>query len=187
MITQELPVAIKKTPDRERLFTDLYEKTFPTVARFVSNRRGSLQEAKDIFQDALVIFYEKMVQGKLEVTLTDERYLLGISKHLWIRKFKQDSKHVLLDEHESAIKIPGDYFEEVHYNDHLITAFLKSAGKKCMELLTAFYYHNYSMKEIIRAFRYGSERSATVQKFKCLEKVRDRVKEKSMDYESFTE
>ena len=186
MITTELSVASRSTFQRERLFIDLYETAFPMVARFVSNRRGSLQHAKDIFQDALVIFYEKVSKEKFEI-VSHEAYVLGIAKHLWMRTFKEDSKNIFLDELESAIVLPDDYFKKPAYSESLMSNFLMTAGRKCMELLTAFYYHNYSMKEITEAFGYGSERSATVQKFKCLEKVRDVVKEKSMDYESFTE
>lgn len=188
MITiTELPVAGRGVVQRKKLFTELYETAFPMVARFVSNRRGSLQDAKDIFQDALVIFYEKLSHKRVEIEVPDEAYVLGIAKHLWMRKYKNDSKNIFLDELESTITLPDDYFQTPGYSEKLISNFLMTAGKRCMELLTAFYYHNYSMKEITRVFGYGSERSATVQKFKCLEKVRDVVKEKSLDYESFTE
>jgi hypothetical protein len=56
-----------------------------------------------------------------------------------------------------------------------------------MELLHAFYYNRQSMDEITDRFGYSSAHSATVQKFKCLEKMRDTVKEKSLRYEDFTE
>jgi len=45
-----------------------------------------------------------------------------------------------------------------------------------MDLLQAFYYFKTPMREIAEEFGYRSERSATVQKYKCLEKVRDTVK-----------
>jgi predicted DNA-binding protein YlxM (UPF0122 family) len=56
-----------------------------------------------------------------------------------------------------------------------------------MELLRAFYYDKLSMRKIAGQFDFNSERSATVQKYKCLEKVRDIVKEKSLTYEDFLE
>src|SRR5690349_10285755 len=123
MITTELPVASRGTVQREKLFIELYEKTFPMVARFVSNRRGSLQDAKDIFQDALVIFYEKRTQGKFE-TVSDEAYVLGISKHLWIRKFKAESRNIFLDEFESTIELPVDHSPTLAYSENLISNFL---------------------------------------------------------------
>src|SRR5688572_32577272 len=87
---------------REKRFTELYESAFPMVATFVSNRNGSFQEAKDIFQDALVIFYENAVGGKLPPTSSEDAYVLGIAKHLWIRKFNRDKSTISLDDMERA-------------------------------------------------------------------------------------
>jgi hypothetical protein len=56
-----------------------------------------------------------------------------------------------------------------------------------MELLQAFYYDKLPMNTIAGLFGFGGERSATVQKYKCLEKVRDIVKDKSLTYEDFLE
>jgi DNA-directed RNA polymerase specialized sigma24 family protein len=181
-----MPKAIGSTSDaiRENLFTRLYEQAFPLVAKFISNRNGTFQHARDIFQDALVIFYEKQQQG-LHVKLSDEAYVLGIAKHLWFRKYQMERSIVSLSAVEAAITIPDDYFPEVESNRLL--QFLKLAGKKCMELLQSFYYHGSPIKEITKKYSYGSERSATVQKFKCLEKVRDHVREKSLHYEDFTQ
>ncbi len=44
---------------REEGFRETYERAFPVVARFVSKMNGSFQDAKDIFHDAMIIFFEK--------------------------------------------------------------------------------------------------------------------------------
>ncbi len=184
MVVAVIPVNTT-AEQRERLFTELYENTFPSVARFVSHRNGSLQDAKDIFQDALVIFFEKSMEGDLKINISDEAYVLGIAKHLWIRKFNRNKNNISLSEIESAITIPEDFYPGIESNKLL--NLVELAGKKCMELLKAFYYDKSSAREIAQTFGYSSEHSATVQKFKCLEKMRDVVKEKSMNYEDFTE
>ncbi|HEY8935628.1 MAG TPA: sigma-70 family RNA polymerase sigma factor [Cyclobacteriaceae bacterium] len=184
MMTLEVPVLINTVAEREEFFIKLYKQVFPGVAEFISKRNGTLTDAKDIFQDALVIFYEKMLDGKLE-GISQEAYLFGITKHLWLRKFKHDKKNISLSDFESAITIPEDYFPEVRSN--VLLKFLEQTGKKCMELLTAFYYHKQSMQKITRGFGYTSERSTTVQKYKCMEKIRDKITEKSLHYEDFIE
>jgi DNA-directed RNA polymerase specialized sigma24 family protein len=169
---------------RRQLFENLYKDAFPMVSRFVSIHQGSFQDAKDIFQDALVIYYEKLNEG-LQIQTTDTAYVLGIAKHLWIRKFNREKELVSLDDYEAAIVIPIDYYPSIETNKLL--ALLHQAGKKCMDLLKAFYYDKQSTDEVVKNFDYSSHHSATVQKFKCLEKMRDTVKEKSMHYEDFTE
>lgn len=171
--------------ERANIFEKLYEQVFPAVARFVSKMGGSLDDAKDIFQDALVIFYEKNADPDFTISISQEAYIMGISKHLWLRKLNKDNRHVQLDDYEKEISIPADYFPD--HNSTLLLKFLERAGKKCMDLLRAFYYEKLSMKELAQTMGYSTERSATVQKYKCLEKVRDTIKQKSIGYEDFVE
>ena len=170
--------------DRNRAFRQLYEEAFAPVARFVCRMGGSYPDAKDIFHDALIILYEKVVEGELSLQSSVNAYVLGICKHLWMRQYRQDQHQLPLSEVEAVITIPEDYPEEKTPRN-TIRKVLEFAGQKCMELLQAFYYHRNSMQEIAQQFGYTSSRSATVQKFKCLEKVRSKVKENQLDYEAF--
>lgn len=175
---------IKLELGREQFFTELYEHVFPAVARFIRKQHGSIDDAKDVFHDALIIFYEKKVAGKLEISLTEEAYVFGIVKHLWAKKTK-DTRKILLSEEESFIDIAEDL--ETTPNANSVVAFLKLSGEKCMALLQAFYYDKKPLDHIKSTFGFSSVRSATVQKFKCLEKIRELVKNKSKQYEDFVE
>ena len=172
---------IRIPEERALLFAQLYEETFPKVAKFVANRGGTFDDAKDIFHDALVILYEKSSDEKL-VFESPERYLVGIAKHLWIRKFNDDHKKVGLDEMEKTITIPEDYFES---EESRLTSLLELTGRKCLQLLRAFYYDSLSLEQIKTAFGFSNAHSASAQKFKCIEKMRNIIQEKSMGYEDF--
>ncbi|MDN5201946.1 sigma-70 family RNA polymerase sigma factor [Fulvivirgaceae bacterium BMA10] len=170
---------------REALFTELYEKTFPQVARYVSKMGGSFEEAKDTFQDALILYYEKTATGSAEPVVNDSAYLMGIVKHLWTKKFKANIKNTTLSGITDDIKLV--ITKEESPSPERLVKFLKVAGKKCLDILKAFYYDKQPMVEVADTFGFSSVRSATVQKYKCLEKVRDNVKQKSLAYEDFFE
>jgi len=183
------PVLLKETTpamthgERDQLFEELYITAFPVVARFVRKMNGSLDDASDLFQDALVIYCEKIADPNFTTYISAEAYILGISKHLWIRKYTHDRRRVSLDAMESSITIPNDYDPEV---DSLqLLKLLATTGKKCMELLQAFYYEKISMKTLAGKFGFGTERSATVQKYKCIEKIRETIQQQSASYEDF--
>src|SRR6187402_2940523 len=118
---------------RDKFFESLYEDVFPAVATFVSHRNGSLQDAKDIFHDALIILYEKMRDHTLPEEVSHNRYLIGIAKHVWIRKFNRDKSSVPLDETEALITISDDYFPSP--DDQKLLKFLEQTGKRCLEML----------------------------------------------------
>jgi DNA-directed RNA polymerase specialized sigma24 family protein len=170
-----------KTVNRDQLLMELYKGAFPGVAKYVAKMGGSVDDAKDVFQDALVIYYEKIIAGNL-VIANSKGYLLGIAKHLWLKKFKEQRNNLPLDNSwEQADE------REQHISNNKVLLFLETAGKRCMELLSAFYYHKLPMKDAAELFGYAGERSVTVQKYKCLEKVRETVKERSLAYEDFVE
>ena len=70
-------ILISTVEQREELFIELYKSVFPSVARYVSKLGGSFEEAKDIFQDALMIYYEKALLSNTDIANSDKAYLAG--------------------------------------------------------------------------------------------------------------
>ncbi|HEY9533595.1 MAG TPA: sigma-70 family RNA polymerase sigma factor, partial [Mucilaginibacter sp.] len=50
-----------RSKQRQELFISLYKSAFPAVAKYVSRLGGSFDETRDVFQDALVVYYEKKI------------------------------------------------------------------------------------------------------------------------------
>jgi DNA-directed RNA polymerase specialized sigma24 family protein len=171
--------------EREQRFMALYKKAFPAVAKYVSKMGGSFDEAKDIFQDALVIYYEKTVIGSIVLQTNEQAYLLGIAKHLWAKRFRECIQHTTLDTGLDNYDLMVD--ENKQPSPAKLLHYLETAGQKCMEILKAFYYDNLPVNQIASLFGYSGVRSATVQKYKCMEKVRETIKEQSLAYEDFIE
>src|ERR1700739_4226158 len=172
-------IIVKTAADREQLFIKLYKDVFPAVARYVSKMGGTFDEAKDIFQDALVIWYEKAASDCFILRNDEKAYLFGISKNLWLKKHRQNTQHIPLDGFDAESE------EAAELSDSKILNFLQTAGKKCMDLLRSFYYDQLPLNDIAETYGFSGVRSATVQKYKCLEKVRETVKEKALTYEDF--
>lgn len=184
METLEMPVS-NAVQNRDNYFEALYEQCFPIVARFVSSRKGSLQDAKDIFHDALIIYHEKSLKEGFRIEVSPEAYVLGISRNLWARKFDEVWLHDSVDDHASAFAVSEDFHPNV--NENFLLHLLEKAGKKCLSLLMSFYFEKANMSQLKERFGFSSERSATVQKYKCIEKIRETIKQKSLHYEDFLE
>lgn len=178
-MTQLEPIIQQRQKNREALFTHLYREVFPAVAAYISKKGGTLDQARDIFQEGLIIFYEKVIIDGFETELTNKAYLFGISRNLWIKSFNRQMKMEPVDQLDLAEKT-----ENLPSTDQLLE-YLKAAGQKCLDLLQSFYYEKLPMKALAERFGYTNDRSATVQKYKCLEKVREEIKSKSLNYEDF--
>lgn len=167
------------TLSRSETITEWYVEVFPLVAIYVQRKGGNLEEAKEIFQDAIVLYYEKLALSDFNPEKTDAAYLMGIAKNRWFKYCSERTFH----EDPSQIDIAEE--KEKEPITRKLMHFLRQSGEKCMDILQAFYYEKLTMIQVADRFGYMSERSATVQKYKCLEKVRDNVKLKSLSYEDF--
>ncbi|MNQ89616.1 Sigma-70 region 2 [compost metagenome] len=184
-----IPTIEKQKTDRQERLIWLYQDAFPLVASYISRMGGSFEEAKDLFQDALIIYYEKIERNDMELQYTEKSYLMGIARHLWNKRYKESSRQVSLEQFGT------DFDEELNLRESgaeeisapRLLKLLQTAGKRCMELLSAFYYERMDMKELGERFGFSGARSATAQKFKCLEKVKETVKQKSLRYEDILE
>lgn len=169
---------------REALFTRLYLDAFPATAAFITKRGGTLEQTKDLFQDALIIYYEQVHTAGVEVKASEKAYLLGIAKHLWYGKVREAAGSERLDNIDTSLLTET---KEPIMSNHKLLTFLETAGERCMEMLKAFYYDKWSLAKISERFGFSGTRSATVQKYKCLERVREEVKERKLEYADFTE
>jgi len=164
---------------RSGIIEGWYIEVFPLFAVYVQRKGGNLEEAKEVFQEAIVLYYEKLVSSGFCPEKTEEAYLLGTARNRWLKYCSKRNFHVGLaniDKEEEKERGPITQ-KLLHY--------LELTGKKCMDMLQAFYYEKMTMVQLAKRFGYKSERSATVQKHKCLEKVRDEIKHKSLCYEDF--
>jgi RNA polymerase sigma factor (sigma-70 family) len=162
--------------DRERALTQLYRRAFPAVRRLVQRQGGAAQDAQDVFQDALVVFYEQAVGGTLELTASASTYLVSIARHRWQHELRRRARlpHETLPDDleplatEESAASPESSFAVLDYVERL--------GARCRDMLLNFYYFQQPLAQIAAANGYRSVRSATVQKFKCLERLRASVR-----------
>jgi len=159
------------------IFNDLYEYEFPKVVKLIINNSGSVDAAKDVFQDALVILIEKVYTNKLDLTCTISTYLYSICRFLWMDQLRQNKREIPLKDDYSHLfaDITITEFENTPdiYED--VNNAIEILGDPCKQLLECFYYKNLSWDEIASSLGYANAASARNQKYKCLERIRSKV------------
>ena len=165
--------------DRKAIET-IYRENYNMVQALVLKNSGTIDDAKDIFQEALITYYEKVVYDQLTLTSSLSTYLMGICKNLWRQELDKRARKTWLS--DAAVDEIG---EEVIVDDEQPTAtlmaFVEQLGETCRSLLVSFYYFGQRLEQIAEQHGYRTVRSATVQKFKCLERLRKAVSHLSID------
>ena len=175
-IDKEINWSAELRANRERALAGIYKKTFPMVSHFVRRNRGSEQDAKDLFHDALIIFYEKAIDGKLVLTASVTTYLVSICRNLWLRELDKRQRSQSLDDDQADVTLLPDEREIIsNPASPSLSEYVERLGDKCRDMLVSFYYFRQSLEQIAEKHHYRNVRSATVQKFKCLERLRKSV------------
>lgn len=162
--------------DRAEL-TQMYAALFPFIRRLVKDLGGSDEDAKDVFQDAVIVVYEKAKKPDFELTSKFSTYFYGICNNIWrSRQQKKSASEVTIPDH--AKFIPDDSSDvdilQIERNK-LFYKTLRLMGKNCQKLLELF-FQKLSMVEIAREMGYASEGYARVQKSKCKDRLVELVK-----------
>jgi RNA polymerase sigma factor (sigma-70 family) len=167
--------------NREKTLEYLYARTYPVVLHYVKERQGREEDAQDLLQDAIILFFEKVVHDRLVLTAAPTTYLVAICKNRWRQEREKRSRQVpLADGH------PGGTTETPEPDTHEATAhlldYVNQLGEKCRDILVQFYYFGQQLEQIAADHGYRTIRSATVQKFKCLERLRKAVSHLSVGH-----
>jgi RNA polymerase sigma factor (sigma-70 family) len=84
---------IELEKDSRKLFEFIYKTYYPPVRAFVMKSRGDEQDAKDVFQDAIIAIIRNINENKLKSSNTLFRtYLLAICRHIWYNQLRLPDK-----------------------------------------------------------------------------------------------
>ena len=160
--------------------SQVYRRYFPMILHFVTTNSGSEEDAKDIYQEALIVLYEKVRSGSLELHCQLKTYLYSVGRRLWLKQLGQRSRFMVRDVETPATdewatgQIDNDLteHEERDRQFDLMADSLDRLGEPCRTLLDDFYIQHLSMQDITEKFGYTNADNAKTQKYKCLMRLK---------------
>lgn len=174
---QKIITAIEQGND-DKAINGLYDSSFRKIRDFVKKNAGSNEDAEDVFQDAIVIFYKQVKTGKFDGQYEIDGFLYAVARNVWINKAKRDQRKLpLADTYQAAsdLNLQQQLIDQERAG-HIQQLFEK-IGDKCKELLTLVIYHDYSMKEVADKMQLANENAAKTQHYKCKQKLVELVGE----------
>jgi len=150
----------------------IYTQYFDSIAKYILHNKGTIDDAKDIFQDAMMVIYEKAQQADFELQYSLHTFLYTICRNLWLKKLRnKSSKEVSLPEHLELIT--EDTFEEEilwRGKEALYREKFKQLGADCQQVLQLF-LKGMSMEKIAQQMNFSSIGYAKKRKYKCKNKL----------------
>ena len=155
----------------EKALELIYKKYYRMMTKLVISNSGTEEEARDIYQDALVVFWQKARSGNLVMTAKMSTYIYSICQNLW-RKELERKKRLSNEEKDSAQTLDTDSAER----EKIIAKCLDQLGETCKKVLMYYYFEEMSMQEIADKLGFANTDTAKTKKYKCKQKLDELVK-----------
>jgi len=159
----------------EDTLNKLYKAYYAMVLQFILNNNGDEDDAKDVYQEAIIVLYNKIKEGNFELSSKLKTYIYSVCRRIWLKKLSHNSKKAgNITDYEDVLIVEEDV--EEHEQKDLQFVKMQSAldhlGEPCKTIIQDFYIHNLSMQDICEKFGYTNTDNAKTQKYKCLQRLK---------------
>lgn len=167
----DLVRAVKE--NREDALNHLYKSNYQSILHFILNNNGNEDEAKDIYQEAIIIFYENIRTESFQLTCRIQTYLYSVSRKLWLKRLTSKNRMTAdIDDFADYLPIEESHGEDNEEKYASMRQALQALGEPCKTLIEDFYIKRMSMTDISEKFGYTNADNAKNQKYKCLTRLK---------------
>ena len=153
----------------------IYKENYNMVQALIINNNGSSDDARDIFQETMIVLYEKAKSGTFELNCQLKTFIYSVSRRLWLKRLHQLQKYggqvetmvdtVPVEEEVEGHELKNDQFTAMEQS-------MLGLGEPCKSLIEAYYLQKRNMTEIAASFGYTNADNAKNQEYKCLMRLK---------------
>lgn len=152
----------------------IYKENFNMVQSLIINNNGTVEDARDTFQEAMIVLFEKARSGTFELNCQLKTYVYSVCRRIWLKRLQQLNRYVNEIEGFETVPVEEDIEEhEKRYEEfQLMEKTINNLGEPCKGLIEAYYIQKKNMQEIANQFGYTNADNAKNQKYKCLMRLK---------------
>jgi len=154
-----------------QVLTTVYREIFPVVRYYVINNGGNQDDAKDVFQESILIVYKQISQNNLELKSGFDSYLYGIARLVWLKILRNRSIHernIIKIEEPELNYITFEQTVEEELELRLFRKYFLKLGTECQKMLKMI-AEGLPYEQIALVMGYKSEKIVRNKKYKCKE------------------
>lgn len=155
----------------------VYTKYYPEIRFFVIKNSGTDEDAKDVFQESLIVIYKKLKEDSLDLTCAFKTYLYSVARIIWLKHLERNKFRTSDIEEDQVFVIFEDdtekrIFEQERYR--LYQKHFLTLHKDCQAILRLF-LQKVPLKDIQKKLNLSSEKYVKKRKFQCKEILMKRI------------
>jgi RNA polymerase sigma factor (sigma-70 family) len=158
--------------NNDNVLTYIYKKYYKEIQHYIIKNSGNEEDARDVFQEALIVIYRKLKNNELHLTCAFNTYLYAVCRYLWLKTLNKDKNNIMveMDDQINDKIIDEDLVNKINENEKfaLYQKHFEKLEEDCKKILKLF-VNKTSLKEIAAIMGYKSEKYAKKRKFLCKE------------------
>ena len=157
----------------------LYREYFPMAKSIVEKNSGSYEDAEDVFQDGIIVLYQKILAGPLTLNCSLKTFFFSICRNIWMQRLDRKWRLLYQDDLVSeAIEdydaVPIEVNEEKLEKTRLYQLHFLSLPSDCQKILKMF-LSRISLKEISDRMGFKDVHYAKTRKYLCKNMLRKKI------------
>jgi RNA polymerase sigma factor (sigma-70 family) len=160
----------------------LYKEYYGLLEYYVTNNKGSREDAADIIQETIVAFIEIIQQDKYRGDASVKSFLYSIARNIWLSELRKrnstDNRNRIFEKakDQTEQETVQQLIKREYYNS--IQQLFEKLGDKCKQLLMLVYYEDLSMKDIVDKMPdYQNEQVLRNKKYKCMKQLEQMIQD----------
>lgn len=161
----------------QKVYFELYASRTGALRNFVANNNGSVPDADEIEQKAIVVLFEKVLDGSFELTDNAKlsTYLFAVGRNLWLKTLnkRKSTDSVITDQiPDNGDEVDYGDFEAKDQQELLLIEALNEMQPICVTLIRAQYYQKVSDKDLAEKHVELNLGNIRKRRYKCIQKLK---------------
>lgn len=154
---------------------------FPSVKSWVIKNSGSVEDAEDVFAEAQIVFYQRVLNNKFVYQGEGKigGFLFETSRKLWLKTLEKRRRMPTHSEYVVQEEVDDPFENQLveHEIQQKIDQALSTMGEACAQILKYFIFDKLNMLTIARLLGYKDEKVVKVRKRQCISTLRKSLTE----------
>ncbi len=180
MTDQEIVDRIKVGDDTAVSY--LYDKYYKMGTNVITKNNGNDDDAKDIYQEAVILVWKKIMAEKFVLSSKLGTFFYGICYKLWLKELSRRKKYENNENEKSEYILDNDEYTISSMEDEQIKEVIRenldNISESDRNILFYFYIENKTMEEISSILGYTNPDSAKVKKHRAKAALAEIIKSK---------
>lgn len=160
----------------------LIAECYPPVEGWICQNAGNIEDAKDIFGDALEAVCRKLHSGdQIELTARFSTFIFSICRNQWLKRLRRKKTENRVRNYDSVVlNLETDPWDEALEESERMKFFrekLGVLGESCRRLLELVWSDTkLSMDDVTTALGFASANYTSKRKHECIEKLKQIIR-----------